>query len=284
LAAWFAQALLGRGFRPALLLRGYGDDEPLVHERLNPEVPVLVDAQRRRSGKRALAQGATALVLDDGFQHRQMARDLDVVLLSADAWDGRVRLLPAGPFREPLSALRRAHLAVVTRKAATREQAAAVVAAIRATCDRIPVAVAHLAPAGVVAWNGATIEPASALAGEHILAPSGVGAPDAFVAQLRSTGAVVEGVTFDDHHAFTDADAEMLAARARGMSRVVCTLKDAVKLGPRWPRTAPGLWYLSQAVVWDAGEDVVQSLLDRLVPHAFHTTPAPPAPRTESHG
>ncbi len=103
-AAWFASRLRARGFTPALLLRGYGDDEPLVHARLNPDIPVLVDPERRRSGKRALAQGATALVLDDAFQHRQMPRDLDVVLVSADAWDGRVRLLPAGPFREPLSA------------------------------------------------------------------------------------------------------------------------------------------------------------------------------------
>jgi len=283
LAAWFAAALRERGFKPALLLRGYGDDEPMVHERLNPDVPVLVDAARRRSGKRALAQGATALVMDDAFQHRRMPRDLDVVLLSADDWDGRVRLLPAGPFREPLSALRRAHLAVVTRKAATREQAAAVVAEVRRVCPRIPVAVAHLAPGRLVEWRGGLSEAASALNGQQILAVSGIGSPGPFVAQLRSAGADVQDVTFGDHHAFSDADVEMLASRAAGVARVVCTLKDAVKLGPRWPRNAPGLWYLSQTVVWEAGAEGVVTLLDRLVPHVALTTPASAGPMTENN-
>ncbi len=283
LAAWFAAALRGRGLRPALLLRGYGDDEPLVHERLNPDVPVLVDAKRRRSGKRALAQGATALVMDDAFQHRRMPRDLDVVLLSADAWDGRVRLLPAGPFREPMAALRRAHLAVVTRKAATREQAAAVVDAVHGVCPRIPVAVAYLAPGRLVEWRGGLSEAASAVNGLRILAASGIGSPGPFVAQLRATGADVQDVTFGDHHAFSDADVAMLASRAAGMSRVVCTLKDAVKLGPRWPRNAPGLWYLSQVVVWETGAEGVEALLDRLVPHAALTTPAPAGPKTENN-
>ncbi len=284
LAAWFAGAMQRRGFRPALLLRGYGADEPLVHARLNPLVPVLVDAERRRSGKRALAQGATALVLDDAFQHRQMPRDVDVVLISADAWDGRTRGLPAGPFREPLSALRRAHLAVVTRKAATRDHAATVVEAVRRACDRIPIAVALLAPDRLVPWPDGPSEAPSAIAGCRVLAVSGVGDPEAFAAQLRAAGADVEHVTFRDHHAFSDAEVARLAARAGDVSRVVCTLKDAVKLGPRWPAHAPGLWYLSQIVVWEAGGDSVRSLLDRLVPRAVLTTPAPAGPKVDTNG
>jgi tetraacyldisaccharide 4'-kinase len=284
-AAWFAAQLKARGFKPVLLLRGYGDDEPKVHELLNPDVPVLVDAERRRSGKRALAQGATALVMDDAFQHRQMPRDVDVVLLSADAWDGRVRLLPAGPFREELSALRRAHLVVVTRKAATRAQADEVARAVRDICERVPIAIVHLAPASLVPWGGGAATPAATLRGERVLAVSGIGAPGAFAAQLRALGADVQDTTFGDHHAYSDADVAMVVARASGVERVVCTLKDAVKLGPRWPHNAPGLWYLSQAVVWESGQEGVQVLLDRLIqPQAALITPAPAGPKTESNG
>ncbi len=283
MAAWFAARLLARGFSPAVLLRGYGDDEPLVHARLNPGVPVLVDARRQRSGKRALAQGATALVLDDAFQHRQMPRDIDVVLVSADAWDGRARLLPAGPFREPLSALRRAHLVVVTRKAVPALRAREVADAVGNVAGRVPVAVAHLAPDHLVSWSGGRTESLATLVGQRIVAVCGIGAPDAFVAQLQDAGAVVEAMTFSDHHAFNASDVRAVVARAADAERVVCTLKDAVKMGGIWPPDGPGLWYLSQTVIWEAGGRGVEALLDRLVPLKALITPATSGPKTESN-
>ncbi len=282
-AAWFAERLAALGFSPAILLRGYGGDEPLVHARLNPSVPVLVDPVRRRSGKRALAQGATALVLDDAFQHRQMPRDVDVVLVSADSWDGRVRLLPAGPFRESLSALRRAHLVLVTRKAVSGARALEVAQAVRAAAGRVPVAVAYLAPDRLVPWRGGGAEPVSALRGERIVAVSGVGAPAAFAAQLRAAGAEVQAMPYPDHHAFSPADVRAIVQRAAGADRVVCTLKDAVKLGPHWPPEVQGLWYLSQAVLWEAGSEGVEALLDRLVPHKPFIMPATSGPEPESN-
>ena len=283
MAAWFAARLRARGFSPAVLLRGYGEDEPLVHACLNPGVPVLVDHRRRRSGKRALAQGATALVLDDGFQHRQMPRDIDVVLVSADAWDGRARLLPAGPFREPLSALRRAHLVVVTRKAVSAARALEVADAVAIAAGRVPVAVAHLAPDHLVPWNGDRTEKLATLRGQRIVAVCGIGAPDAFLAQVREAGAVVEAMTFPDHHTFNALDARAIVARLADAERVVCTLKDAVKLGPIWPPDVPGLWYLSQTVIWEAGGRGVEALLDRLVPLKALITPATSGPKTESN-
>lgn len=282
-AAWFAAQLRSRGLSPAVLLRGYGDDEPLVHGRLNPGVPVLVDPVRRRSGKRALAQGATALVLDDAFQHRQMPRDLDVVLVSADAWNGRVRLLPAGPFREPLEGLRRAHLAVVTRKAVPAERARSVAAVIASVAGRVPVAVVHLAPHELVPWDGGRPEPVATLGGQRVLAVSGIGAPGAFVAQLQATGAIVRAMPFADHHAFSSSDVRTILGRAADAERVVCTLKDAVKLGPKWPPDGPRLWYLSQRVIWEAGREGVEALLDRLVPRRALITPATSGPETASN-
>lgn len=282
-AAWFAGALRARGFAPAILLRGYGGDESLVHARLNADVPVLVDPVRRRSGKRALAQGSTALVLDDAFQHRQMPRDLDVVLVSADAWTGRVRLLPAGPFREPLSALRRAHLVVVTRKAASEARAREVALAVSAWAGPVPVARVLLALNRLVPWGGGPTEPVTALRARRIVAVCGIGAPAAFVAQLREAGAVVEAITFRDHHAYTAADVRAVTARAAGADRVVCTLKDAVKLGDLWPPNGPGLWYLSQTLMWEAGGEGVEALLDRLVPRKALILPATSGPETDSH-
>ncbi|MHB8839317.1 MAG: tetraacyldisaccharide 4'-kinase, partial [Gemmatimonadaceae bacterium] len=235
------------------------------HERLNPDIPVLADPDRGAAATQAIARGATALVLDDGFQHRQMPRDADLVLVSADLWsDLPVRLLPAGPFREPLAALRRASLIVVTRKAASAARAEHVAAQLRAVAGGVPMAVAYLVPDRLRQWRGSADEAVTALAGQRIVAVSGIGAPAAFAAQLRSLGATVDAAPFADHHAFGTADAAAIAARAAGSDRVVCTLKDAVKLGPVWPTQAPSLWYLSQSVLLEAGAAAVHAALDQL--------------------
>lgn len=284
-AAWFAAQLRARGRAPALLLRGYGADEPLVHAALNPDVPVFADADRRRAAVQAIAQGATALVLDDAFQHRQMPRDADVVVVSADLWsDLPVRLLPAGPFREPLAALRRATLVVVTRKAVTSTRAAEVARQLTQASGGVPLAVVHLAPGRLSAWTGGAGESIDALRGQRVLAVSGIGAPDAFLAQLRAAGAQVEGASFGDHHAYTAHDVQDLVARAAAVDRIVCTLKDAVKLGPQWPAQAPRLWYLSQSVVIETGASNVEAVLNRLASPAASPTPASAGPESSPHG
>lgn len=284
-AAWFAAQLRARGHAPAVLLRGYGDDEPLVHAALNPDVPVFADADRRRAAAQAITQGATALVLDDAFQHRQMPRDADVVVVSADLWsDLPVRLLPAGPFREPLTALRRAQLVLVTRKAASPARAAEVARQLSLASGGVPLAVVHLAPGRLRAWTGGESESADALRGQRVLAVSGIGAPAAFLAQLSATGAQVQGASFGDHHAYTAHDLQDLVARAAQIDRVICTLKDAVKLGPRWPAHAPRLWYLSQSVVVETGVSSVKAVLDRLMSPAASPTPASAGPESSRHG
>ncbi|MDP1891696.1 MAG: tetraacyldisaccharide 4'-kinase [Gemmatimonadaceae bacterium] len=285
IAAWFASQLRARGRAPAMLLRGYGDDEALVHAALNPDVPVLADADRRRSAVQAIAQGATALVLDDAFQHREMPRDADIVVVSADLWsDLPVRLLPAGPFREPLSALRRAHLVIVTRKAATAERAAEVARQLTRASGGVPLAVAHLAPGRLCAWTGGASASLESLRGRRVLAVSGIGAPDAFTAQLGAAGAQVQAATYGDHHAFSARDVRDLAARVAQVDRVICTLKDAVKLGPQWPAPYPPLWYLSQLVVFETGEAGVEAVLDRLVSAAASLTPASTGPKSAPNG
>src|SRR5258705_740665 len=116
LAAWAAERLRAEGAKPAVLLRGYGGDEPLVHATLNPDIPVIADPDRVAGARKALAVGADCAILDDGFQHRRLARVADWVLLSAEQPPHRARLLPAGPWREPPPAVRRGTGALVTRK------------------------------------------------------------------------------------------------------------------------------------------------------------------------
>jgi tetraacyldisaccharide 4'-kinase len=269
-AAWLAGRLRERGARPALVLRGVGDDEVRVHALLNPEVPVVADPDRVAGARRARDAGADVVVLDDAFQHRRAARVVDLVLMAAERSRAPVRLLPAGPYREGLGALSRASALVVTRKSASDADVDAVLARVSARHPVLPTAVVRLAADALRRWNGATAageqrEPVDALRGTRVLAVSGIGDPSAFAAQLRAAGALVEAASFPDHHPFAGADAEMLARRAERVDRVVCTLKDAVKLGPLWPRGARALWYVSQRVTVERGGEVLEDLLGRLL-------------------
>ena len=264
-AAWFAAELRARGAMPAIVLRGYGDDEPLVHARLNPGVPVIVEPDRVAGIARAAAAGADVAVLDDAFQHRRAARTADVVLVSADRWPAVARRLPAGPFREPPSSLRRATLLLITRKAAGDDAVARVRADLAAAAPGVPVAVMALPLDGLRRTGGGAPEPIGALQGAAVLAISAVGDPGAFAAQLAAAGARVRARAFPDHHAFTAAEAEALAASLAPGERPVCTLKDHVKLDTLWPRQAPPLWYVSQQPKVQAGGDALDEVLATLL-------------------
>lgn len=281
-AAWVARELAARGAHPAVVLRGYGGDEPLVHERLNPDIPIVADPDRVRGVSRAAAQGADVAVLDDAFQHRRIRRAADIVLLSADVSDGPWRLLPAGPWREPIGALSRASLALVTRKAAPAERVDELLRAIDRARPSLPVAVARLEPDGLRAATGEGDLAIASLAGRDILAISAIGDPRAFAAQLRALGARVTERAFGDHHGYTAADAFAIAAALRPGALAVCTLKDAVKLAPLWPRAAPRLWYVSQRVVVERGERALGALLDTVVQLRLPPTPAPAPPAKPS--
>lgn len=270
LAAWAAARLHEQGGRPAVVLRGYGGDEPLVHARLNPDVPVVMDADRVRGVARARATGADCAVLDDAFQHRRVRRTADWVLVSAEQWRAGLRLLPAGPLREGARALRRASVLVVVRKTASREQADAVAESLaRYLVDATAVAVCHLAPDAIVdATAEASVarrEPVGRLAGRSLAAVAAVGAPEQFFAQLRALGADVAPLAYPDHHAFTPRDVARIAAEGARRDGVICTLKDAVKLAPDWPRAGPTLWYVSQRAVVERGRAVLDRSLEAVL-------------------
>ena len=286
LAAYFASRLTRAGAKPAIILRGYGEDEPLVHRTLNPSVPVVVSADRLAGADEAMRAGCDVVVLDDAFQHRRAARIADVVLVSADGWREHRHLLPAGPWRERLTAARRASIVIVTRKAVSLDRADLVGEAVRRTAG-VSCAVVHLHASELREVNGSRTATIDALRGESVLAISAIGDPAAFDAQLMAHGAVVTPVRFRDHHRFTVGDAESLAATAKGYDRAVCTLKDAVKLGPLWPGQSP-LWYVSQRVVVERGDDAVDAVLETTLRARSASTqpgrPGLPGPRDSLHG
>jgi tetraacyldisaccharide 4'-kinase len=273
-SSWLARQLEERGIRAAIVMRGYGEDEPLVHAILNSNVPVVVDADRVRGVQRAAARGAQVAVLDDGFQHRRVRRSADMVLMSADRWGGAATLLPAGPFREGLGSLRRASLAVLVSKAAPDERLSELSAAIAAAAPGLPQAVLRLLPQGLVQVNGSMREPLDALAGATVVLATAIGDPRALATQLEMLGARVLTAAYRDHHRFTASDAARIAALAARADRVVCTLKDAVKLGPLWAEEDPGLWYISQQVILDRGHSEIDRLIDTVLRETMAASPA----------
>lgn len=264
-AAHLALRLREGGATPALVMRGVGDDESRASILLAPGIPVIIDPDRVRGVLSAAQRGCDVAVLDDGFQHRRIRRDVDIVMISADRADAPAQLLPAGPLREPFTSLRRASLAVVSRKAASRDQAARVAARVQRSFPQLATATVALLPDGLVGWRSEERGSLESLEQKRVLTIAGIADPKAFVRQIESLARQVEAVIFPDHHAYTSRDGAALANRASRFDLVVCTLKDAVKLGPLWPRQAPELWYVSQRLEVEEGEAEIERMLARLL-------------------
>jgi len=268
--AWVASELARRGARPAVVLRGYGGDEPLVHARLNPAIPVIIESRRAAGIAHAAQIGATVAVLDDAFQHRAAERETDIVLIAAEQWQRRLHMLPAGPWREPLSAINRASLVVITQKTADASRIREVRDAAKRAAPAVPQAVVRFSLSELrseaIDGDRKTL-PLSALANRPVVAIAGVADPDAFFEQLTRAGSIVTRFSFPDHHHYSAVDIEhVLATVGAGDAMVVCTLKDAVKLAPKWPATARPLWYVSQTLQVESGEEALDQIFSRLAP------------------
>lgn len=260
LSAWAVRLLADAGVPTALLARGYGRDELLLHQRWNPDVPVVADADRVRGARVAREGGARAVVLDDGFQHRRLARDVDLVLIAAeDPFPGR--MLPRGPFREPPSALDRAHGVVVTRREAPSAVAAGLADRIGAEHPHLEVGVAALLSS---AWQDLSGAPAEPPAGACLCAAA-IARPRAFRLHVEAaTGARAELLEFADHHDYSEADARAIRARA-GARTVAVTEKDAVKLQP-FEALLGSVRVLVQALEWERGEERIANLVTIAAP------------------
>ncbi|GAC1473187.1 MAG: tetraacyldisaccharide 4'-kinase [Isosphaeraceae bacterium] len=238
---WVARWYRRRGVRVVILSRGYRrdgaggvNDEALVLEENLPDVPHLQDPDRRTSARVAVEELESELiVLDDGFQHRGLARDLDFVLLDALDPFGTGRLFPRGLLRESPGSLRRADLVVLTRadqvSGSSRD-------AIRAEAERQAGAVRWVstrhAPVELIG-EGVQAEPVGSLKGRSIAAFCGIGNPEGFRRTIEPLGGAVVGFrTYPDHHGYQASDVADLTAwaRALGADLVLTTQKDLVKL------------------------------------------------------
>ncbi|MEO8430331.1 MAG: tetraacyldisaccharide 4'-kinase [Acidobacteriota bacterium] len=249
LARWLAAA----GLRPAVLSRGYGrrsretvvvssgdgplvapdrgGDEPVLLARRLPGVIVAVAPRRRDAARAALAHAPDVFILDDGFQHLSVRRDVDLLLLDAVEPFGGLRYPPFGRLREPLSAMGRADAFVFTRPHPGFPDEAAL-AAVALENPEAPAFAAEIRAAGLEAASGAA---AGLAADARCVAVAGVARPATFAAALARIGiAPAETLLFPDHHRYTPSDAARIAEAARRSesAAVVTTGKDAVKLEP----------------------------------------------------
>ena len=268
LAAWIAEYCAARGRPAAILLRGYGGDEPLVHRRLAPRAVVVANPDRVAAAGVARAQGAQICVLDDAYQLTGVARDLNIAVVSAESAAGSPWPLPAGPWRERWDALDRADLIVVTRKHASAGAAAAVADGLARSRPRVPACIAALELSHLEGMRSAAHHELDILAGRGVVAAAGIADPLSFGAQLRAAGAIVQLVAYQDHHPYAPADVERLARAARGGDYVVVTEKDAVKLRARWPGAVPEPLVAVLAVRWERNGRVLEQAVDSVLGRA----------------
>lgn len=238
LVEWICRYMRRQRVRVSIVSRGYKagqggrNDEALELELALPDVPHLQNPDRVQAAQIAIEELFTQLVvLDDGFQHRRLQRDLDIVLLDATEPFGCEHVFPRGTLREPLSGLARADVVVLSRadmieqeqRSAIRQRASKI--APEATwCE-----VVH-APDSLINSRGET-ESIDTLAGSKVAAFCAIGNPQGFRHTLEKLGAeVIAWREFADHHRFGRDDVQSLTQWAEGAERVVCTRKDLVKL------------------------------------------------------
>ncbi len=245
-SAWLVRELRSRGEKPALVAHGYGQDEMVLHRRWNPDCLVMAQEDRAYGAWKAAKKGASVVVLDDGFQHRRLARDLDIVLV-ASSTPRKVRLLPRGPFRESLSAVTRAGVVILTQKGKT-DSTLEMDLRLEPFLRESPVRVSFV-PKG---WTDLDGESATGPDGEY-LAVCGIGDPDGFSGTLvEATGRTGEILSFPDHHDYSWGDVQEIRTRLRGRT-LVTTEKDAVKLHA-FRQDLPGARVLHLKVEFQEGE------------------------------
>ncbi len=233
IARWLLRGLLARGHRPGLLTRGYGrrsralevhepgslpdperiGDEPALIAESVP-VPIVASADRL-AGARALAHRVDSLVLDDGFSHRRLRRDLDIVVLRAEQPPSELHHLPWGPLRESSHGLRRAQVLWIH--------------GVRGHERTFAWLEAHY-PNALTVQSRPRMTGVETLRGQEVMLLTAIARPERVAQGLAEAGvAVFDTIVFPDHHRFSEAEL-LRVARAAGGRTVVCTAKDAVKI------------------------------------------------------
>jgi len=272
---WLARWLDDRGVRAGIVSRGYKqqpgrpNDEALELALRLPDVPHVQQSDRVAAARGAIADhNCQVLLLDDGFQHRRLHRDLNLVLLDALEPFGFGHLLPRGLLREPLTSLSRADAVMLTRAdAILPEHRSAVRDVVHRHAPRAAWFEAAHRPLALASSSSQQREIAW-LRGRRVAAFCGIGNPRAFELTLRQCGCDVADLrTFPDHHDFPPADLDALARWANARSdieAVVCTQKDLVKVGQDQLGAKP-LFAVRVGIELLSGQESLESRLGRII-------------------
>ena len=260
-AAAIAKLIQNSGLRVAVLLRGYkrqggepvvvvsdgenllccreecGDEAHMLARQI-PDIPIVVGRQRFLTGTAALEHfKSDVLIVDDGFQHRQLTRDVDIIMIDATQPFGTGVLLPIGTMREPKSTIRRADIILLTRTDAVNTDIADLKAALNRLAPNTPTCDSVHQPTSLYRitnqeYNSTKI-PIDELIGKRLLAVCGIGNPDGFVSTLEKYNPeVVELLAFPDHHVYTEDDLQEIQYQMKQCQAewVITTQKDEDKL------------------------------------------------------
>jgi tetraacyldisaccharide 4'-kinase len=287
---WIVRYLMnprsGATKRVGIVSRGYGarggtNDEALELASKLPGVPHIQNPDRVAAAQRAIREfGCDVLVLDDGFQHRRIARDLDIVLLDALESFGFERVFPRGTLREPIEELARAQVIALSRADLISPEEREV---IRARAAKLSPAAAWVvvvhAPVELVAYRDtpktgetpAPREPLETLRGRRVIAFCGLGNPAGFGHTLATCGYEVAGFhEFPDHYQYHESDLNRLAAEAKrlGVEALVCTQKDLVKIRRDQLGDRP-LWAVRVGIEFLHGREVLENKLSEVIASPF---------------
>ena len=276
LVVWLCRRIREKGLSCAILTRGYKtqkgelSDEPALLAAQCPDVPVVVNPDRVAGAAEAIrSHGAQVIVMDDGFQHRRLARDLDIIAVDATTPFGYGRVLPAGLLREPITGLRRAHAVVLTRCDQVSEDALSQIEdEIRRINRNLVISRSIHAPVAARTALG-TVIPLDQLRNKRVFAFCGIGNPKAFFRTIEQLGAAIVGSrVFDDHYRYTAEDLKTIQEQAQDQqaSLVLTTQKDwtkAAKAGTT--EKGPALAYLAIDMRFTAGEESLTALIDRVL-------------------
>lgn len=281
-----ARTLSASGARPAIAMRGYRSskgvsDEAQEYKLALPEVPTLVHPDRTyaiHTAQHLLARQhappLTCIILDDGFQHRRLARTLDIVLIDATRSPFNDHPLPRGWLREPVESLRRAHAVIITRADLAPDSASTIAQQVSSIAPSLPIAtVAYGWSALDVTTNAAASrEPLEWVKGKRLLACSAIGNPDAFIKQATALAGAspANTLTLRDHDRYAPRtiDSIIAAALTARADAIMTTRKDWTKLSrvdaARWP--CP----IARPIIevrWLSGGDAIHGLITAAAPY-----------------
>ncbi|NKB81469.1 MAG: tetraacyldisaccharide 4'-kinase [Nitrospirales bacterium] len=284
---WLAQWLASKGWKVGVLSRGYrrrsretqllasnfhnilveadqAGDEPFLLAQRCPGICVAVGADRYRLGQWVLDQyPVDVFVLDDGFQHLGISRDMNILLIDASDPEGLQQLLPAGRLREPLLGAARATVVILTR-ADTHHQQHDVLAPIRtATGKAFPCAITQFRPEYFLNISNGTQHPISSIQGKRVLLVSGIGNPSSFRRNMIALGPDhIDEYVFPDHHTYSSNDLAIIRQHAQCCATeiILTTEKDAVKIQPLL-EPCDEIWSVRLGIQFLEGLETLEMLL-----------------------